>query len=194
MPPRKSPDDLGVGKPEHSADNMSHLMLAVSSLTDQVQMLQINLESQKQINQELSWTLANQPSNPVQRRFWEEPLSVHLSLNPKHMTFAFYVCNYVTWLKAFGMTIWFVFNVPMASTDSFLLTLPANDDSSFKLILLQTIDNSTKNLISKTPSTLAGIFLAIKQHCDKCVRLDKLVTSKSLLALLRDNWLQNTAE
>ncbi|MBW0485568.1 hypothetical protein O181_025283 [Austropuccinia psidii MF-1] len=118
-------------------------MLAVSSLTDQVQMLQIDLESQNQINQELSWTPENQPSNPVQRRFWEEPLSVHLSLNPKHVTLSFDGRNYVTWLKAFGMTI------------------------HVKLILLQTIDNSTKNLISKTPSTSAGIFLEIKQHCDK---------------------------
>ncbi|MBW0564213.1 hypothetical protein O181_103928 [Austropuccinia psidii MF-1] len=194
MPPRQSPDDLGIGQPEHSADNMSQLMSAVSSLTNKVQMLQIDLESQKQINQELARAPANQPSNPVQRRFWEDPLSVHLSLNPKHVTLAFNGQNYLAWLEAFGTTIQFDFKIPMTSMDSFLPTLTANDDSSVKLILLQTIDDSTKNLISKTSSTLAGIFLAIKRRCDKCARLNKLETTKSLLALIKNDQPRNTAE
>ncbi|MBW0551967.1 hypothetical protein O181_091682 [Austropuccinia psidii MF-1] len=193
MPPRQSPDDLGFGQPEHSADNMSSLMSVVGSLTDKAQMLQIYLESQKQINQELSWAPANQPSNLVQRHFWEDPLSVHLSLNLKHVTLAFYGPNYVTWLEAFGMTIQFFFNVPMASMDS-LPNLTANDYSSFKLILLQTIEDSTRNLISKTSSTSAVIFLAIKRRCDNCAHLDKLEPAKSLLSLLKDDRLQNTSE
>ncbi|MBW0462627.1 hypothetical protein O181_002342 [Austropuccinia psidii MF-1] len=128
---------------------MSGLMSGINSLTEKVQMLQLDLESREKINPELSWAPENQPSNPVQRKFWEDPLSVHFSINPKHVTLALNGKNYVTWVKAFRTTMQLIFNIPLASMDSFFPTITANDSCSVNSVLLQTIDNSTKNSIEK---------------------------------------------
>ncbi|MBW0493091.1 hypothetical protein O181_032806 [Austropuccinia psidii MF-1] len=195
MPPRHTTDDPGVGQPEHASDDLPRLLNAISSLTDKVNELQLDLESQKQMNNKFNAAPANHHIlNPVQRRFWEDPLALHFSLNPKHTILRFDGRNFSMWLENFVTTITFVFKINLISIDNFLATLVNNDTSSVQIVILQTIDDSTKNLLSKQNPSPASLLLALKLCCDRSSRLDKLDTVRNLLASIKDTGPRNTAE
>ncbi|MBW0529365.1 hypothetical protein O181_069080 [Austropuccinia psidii MF-1] len=134
-------DNPGFRQPEHASDDLPCLLNTISSLTDKVNELQLNMESQKQINNKFNAAPANPHIlNPVQRWFWEDPLALHFSLNPKHTILRFNA------------------------------TLVDNNASNVQIVILQTIDESTKSLLSKQNPSPASLFLALKICCDRSSR------------------------
>ncbi|MBW0476170.1 hypothetical protein O181_015885 [Austropuccinia psidii MF-1] len=186
MPPRWTTDNLGIGQPEHASDELLRLLNAISFLTDQVNELQINPENQKQINSRIGNALANSNTlKPVQQRFWEGPLALHVLLNPKHTILRFDIQNYSAWLDNFTTIITFVYKISQISIDKFLAMLNGNNASSMLIVILQTIDNSTKKLLSKQNSTPASLFLTLKLHCYCLSHLHKLGTVRNLIANIK---------
>ncbi|MBW0518766.1 hypothetical protein O181_058481 [Austropuccinia psidii MF-1] len=187
MPPRRTTDDLGVGQPEQDAEDIPRLF---GQLTEKVQAPQLDLDTQKQLNQQLLNAPENQNLNqiePVQRRFWKGPLALHFFLNPEYVMLGFDGKNYITWLECFSTTINFVYKIPPSAIDNFLPTLTNNDEASVLIVLLQTIDDSTKNRLSKPSITPSCLFLDIKRRCDSSERLDKLDLVRQLLCLIKND-------
>ncbi|MBW0469400.1 hypothetical protein O181_009115 [Austropuccinia psidii MF-1] len=163
MPPRRTTDDLGIGQPEHVSDDLPYLLNAISSLTDKVNELQLDLENQKQINNKFNLTPANPHTlNHVQRRF-------------------------VTTIK-------FVYKINQIAINNFLAPLADKDGSSVLLVILKTIDDLTKSLLSKTHSSPASLFSALKLRFDCSSRLDKLDNVRHLLASFKFTNLRNTTK
>ncbi|MBW0492080.1 hypothetical protein O181_031795 [Austropuccinia psidii MF-1] len=195
MPPRRMTDDLGVGQPEHASADLPCLLNAISLLTNKVNKLQLDLESQKKINNKFNTAPANPHIlNPVQRRFWDYPLALHFLLNLKHTILRFDGQNLSMWLENSATTITFVYKINQILIDSFLATLVDNDASSVLIVIVQTIDDSPKSLLSKQHPSPASLFLALKLHCDHSSCLDKLNTVRNLLTSFKDTGLQNTTK
>ncbi|MBW0536969.1 hypothetical protein O181_076684 [Austropuccinia psidii MF-1] len=99
MPPRRTTKNLGIGKLEHVSDELLQLFNAISSLTNKVNELQLDLDSQKKLNNKFINAPANPHTlNPVQGWFWEDPLALHFSLYPKHTILHFDGRNFSMWL------------------------------------------------------------------------------------------------
>ncbi|MBW0488904.1 hypothetical protein O181_028619 [Austropuccinia psidii MF-1] len=175
MPPGRTTEDLGTGQLETPHEDVTRLLSA------------------KGLNQDILSTPANQQLHPAQRRFWKDPLALHFSLNSKHAMLRFDGRNYVVWWENLTTTINFLFDNPSGPLELFLAGLDGSDKSSMMLVLLQTIDDSTKGPLSSCHKTLSSLFSAIKKPCDRSEPLDELDSIRRLITLLKDNQPRNTA-
>ncbi|MBW0475983.1 hypothetical protein O181_015698 [Austropuccinia psidii MF-1] len=154
MLPRKVADDDSSEKESH-ANELSRVLEAVNALTSKVQSLQLDLDSQRRISQVPD-------DNLIQRKFWKDPLTLHFSINPKKIYLSFDGKNFPMWKDTVLNTISYVYKVHNPIIPNFFKTITNNAESSFLLILRQTIDDSTQQLLSDY-NTTTSLFAALQR-------------------------------
>ncbi|MBW0470853.1 hypothetical protein O181_010568, partial [Austropuccinia psidii MF-1] len=87
------------------------------------------------------------------------------------------------WKDTILNTISYVYKIHSPNISEFLKTIMNNDDSSFLLILRQTIDDSTKYLLSDH-NTASGLLDALQHRCNRSGCLDKLQITNQFLQIL----------
>ncbi|MBW0518250.1 hypothetical protein O181_057965 [Austropuccinia psidii MF-1] len=161
MPLKEATDNHDVVT-KGSQSDLSRVLDAVDALTSKVQLLQLELDFHKQVCQS-----PHKDINPTLRRFFEDPLSLHFSVNPRKPILTFDSRKFLALWEALSTTISFVYKLK----DQPILVFLNNTD----------------------PNTSA-IFDELQHQCDKSTHFDKLEVIRQFISLLNHLGPSNTPQ